>query len=214
MGMVVEDGSVPVELDVAALQKKILQELPGPLDTGFCPREGKAESLCQFLLGEAFELSEQQRFAVAIRELIDHFPNSHGKLFHHVLLGRHLGRFFLLSCFVRREACAVVVGDRISRYLKDPALQFRLIAERIDAGMDFQKYVLEYVVGSGLVGNALQDEKSEARAERLEKLFRCAARLVQRGTFSVWEEGPLSMDRRRNPSSLTLTAGHSASIML
>ncbi len=98
-------------------------------------------------------------------ELTDHFSDSCGELLHHILFGGHLGWFLRLRRLVRRKKRAVMIGDCVSRYLKNPALQLCFIAERIDPGMDFQKHVLKDVIGRGWVGDPLKNEKPQSPGE-------------------------------------------------
>jgi hypothetical protein len=63
------DIAVVVEPDLASTDQLLAQSLPGPLDSGFCPRQGNAEMFGQGLLRMSFNVTEGDCQSIIGRQL-------------------------------------------------------------------------------------------------------------------------------------------------
>src|SRR5579859_5089608 len=69
----IADNSIPlVQLEMAAVQQHLLEQLARSLHARFCARDGKTKPVCQLLLRQPFVLGQIQRLAVDLGKRSDH----------------------------------------------------------------------------------------------------------------------------------------------
>ncbi len=158
---IIQHAPAAVKFDVTAGEQGVFDLLAGALNARFCPRKRNAQAFCQFHLAESFKLGQQERLAVGFGQGFDDFAQGEGEG------GGGVGVFFggqgqVIAQVGERTGAAVVVNDGVAGNLVYPGFQAVVVLQAGEAGVDFEKDVLQNVFGGGFVADAAQDEGAQA----------------------------------------------------
>ncbi len=170
--IVIDNPSPAVKLQVTAFQQHFFQLLPRPLDTRFSTGERETKSPRELLLRESLVFRQNQRLPVDIGQAFNHLlkgKSQHALYIILTLLFRKIERLRYTCC---NPPIPVIIINSVARYLVDPALQFVPIFELLYVCMDFDKNVLQDILGALLIGDTLDDKLLEFYIELLPHILR------------------------------------------
>src|SRR5436190_13786256 len=156
----------PVHLEVTAAQEGVPKTGASSLNPALGARHREAQARRQVFLTESVEVRQAQSLAVLLGEERHHRfePGCH--------LGTDVGRRDLFGQVVREFARAPhsgtgpeVVEDRMAGDLKEPGLQFLILPEASQPGVDLGEDVLKDVLDIVLFPHAHGDEAAQPLAE-------------------------------------------------
>src|SRR5260370_21893103 len=170
--IVIDNPSPAVKLQVTTFQQHFSQLLPRPLDTRFGAGERETKFPPELLLRKSLGFPQKQSLPVDI-----------GQAFNHLLEGKIQHALYIILTWLFRKIerlrdtrcnppIPVIIIDSVARYLVDPALQFVPIFEHLYVCMDFDKNVLQDILGALLIGNTFDDKLLEFYIELLPHILR------------------------------------------
>src|SRR6266699_1630552 len=170
--VVIDNPSPAVKLQVTTFQQHLSQLLSRPLDTRFSAGEREAKSAREFLLRESLVFRQNQCLPVGIGQTINHPLEGKSQHTLHIILiflFREIQSFSNARC---NPLIPVIIIDGVASYLVDPALQFVPISEHIYMCVDFDKNVLQDILGALLIADTFDDKLFEFYIELLPHVLR------------------------------------------